>query len=468
MRLQSEGSECNRDDAPTGDAERLRSVAGRLGPWPRRHGRREGVESVKKRRTKSGLVVDKRVGVALVAGLLGLGAMPGCAHMNKQKGYDPRSEMTPVELMPPNSMGATVRSQDARRLGRRQAPGTLPQSVASPGDRSESTQIAWSGPRRTPQEPVITSNPRGSLAVAPEVAPLPEPPVLPAELVAPLPTGANIALASTETFPKLTPPTIEATAESGPRVEEPPIERAVDATAALRQLVDSAQAKMAPVRSYQARMLRQERVGESLLPAEELVLCVRREPFAVRLEWPAGTESAGREVIYSTVETSGKMQIRTPGSLVPRLTLSPESPLVQKMSRHPITEAGFDALLTNLSTSVSGLEGGRSGNRMTLEGPIEVAEVGRACQKITEMRTNGETWVVCLDAESLAPVMVKGTDARGQLLESYLFLDVKTDVAELATVEAFDPEKRWGGGGLLGRLARSAGGETPKSATSTR
>jgi hypothetical protein len=56
--------------------------------------------------------------------------------------------------------------------------------------------------------------------------------------------------------------------------------------------------------------------------------------------------------------------------------------------------------------------------------------------------------------------MVEGTSRSGELLERYLFRDVKPDVPELAAANAFDPAKRWGNSvasGLLGRLARSGG-----------
>jgi hypothetical protein len=258
-------------------------------------------------------------------------------------------------------------------------------------------------------------------------------------------------------------PSLEAPAEFA-GISEPPAEPNGSTTAQgstnLRKLVDTARGMLAPVRSYQATMIRQERVGETLQPREELVLSVRRDPFAVRLEWPTGP-TEGREVLYSTVETAGKMQIRQPGSIVPRLTLAPDSPLVRKNSRHPITEAGFDQLLDNLDASIRSADAGDAGNRITLDGPATIDDVGRPCHRITEIRPNGETWVVGLDTESLLPIYVHGTDAAGNLLESYAFRDVRLDVAELASAEAFDPEKRWGGGsgGVLGRLVRSGDGD---------
>ena len=51
--------------------------------------------------------------------------------------------------------------------------------------------------------------------------------------------------------------------------------------------------------TYQAKVSRLERVNGHLQPEEEILLSIRREPKAVRLEWSSGP-SKGREVIYSS------------------------------------------------------------------------------------------------------------------------------------------------------------------------
>jgi hypothetical protein len=161
-------------------------------------------------------------------------------------------------------------------------------------------------------------------------------------------------------------------------------------------------------------------------------------------------------VLFSAVETGGKMQIHQPGSLVPRVSLNPDSPLVLKNSRHPISEAGFDVLLTGLDQAIRPHEAGDPrGATLTYDGVTNPPDVGRPCHQITEVRANGETWVVCLDAANLMPASVRGTARDGSLLELYGFRDVELDVAELATAQAFSPDARWGGkgGSLLGRLA---------------
>src|SRR5262249_26067888 len=73
-------------------------------------------------------------------------------------------------------------------------------------------------------------------------------------------------------------------------------------------LVAASRARIESWTSYQVELNRQERVGESLQEAEDVVLSIRRQPRAVRLEWPSGPHR-GREVLYSETETNGLMQV---------------------------------------------------------------------------------------------------------------------------------------------------------------
>ncbi len=133
--------------------------------------------------------------------------------------------------------------------------------------------------------------------------------------------------------------------------------------------------------------------------------------------------------------------------------------MVMKNSRHPITEAGFDAIVKTLET---GLAAPAAGSTLAYIGVETPAEVGRPCHKIERHNAAGETWLVYLDTQTALPAMVEGTSAKGELLERYRFVDVKPNLPELASADAFDPSKRWPSavsGGLLGRLARTAVGD---------
>ena len=62
------------------------------------------------------------------------------------------------------------------------------------------------------------------------------------------------------------------------------------------------------------------------------------------------------------------------------------------------------------------------------------------------MRTtpSGETWALYIDPESQLPVLVQAVDAKGELLERYVFRNPRYDLPELAQADAFDPNLRWG------------------------
>ena len=71
----------------------------------------------------------------------------------------------------------------------------------------------------------------------------------------------------------------------------------------------------------------------------------------------------------------------------------------------------------------------------------------------------GETWNVYLDAQSLLPRMVVAQDSRGQLIERYVYREIRENPDDLAAAGAFEPDQRWGESkGLLGRFARAAAG----------
>jgi hypothetical protein len=244
--------------------------------------------------------------------------------------------------------------------------------------------------------------------------------------------------------------------------------------AAIRTLVEAGRGRLANVGNYQVHLNRQEQVGGALQAAEDVVLSIRSDPRAVRLEWREGPHK-GREVLYSAAEPTF-MHIKMADLAVPLppMRMALDSPKVRDSSRHPITEAGLDAILQRIEESLAVAEkGSPDADRLTCTGPETPDGVDRPCHKITRVTPNGETWVVDLDAQTALPVVVQANAANGDLLERYVFRDLKTDLPDLASASAFDPAARWGhgGGGLLSRLARSGGGSPatkPTAGTTTR
>jgi hypothetical protein len=225
-------------------------------------------------------------------------------------------------------------------------------------------------------------------------------------------------------------------------------------------LVAAARQRVEALQSYQVDIHRQERVGEALLEPEDIVLSIRRQPRAVRLQWPKASFQ-GREVIYAERETRGMIEVNTPGTLIPipRIALPPNSPLALRNSRHPITEAGFETILGNLSQTIEENKVGNKEHGTVSSGGLTQPEgLDTPCYKVMRVTASGELWQVYFDPESKLPAMVQANAPNGELLERYLFRTVRADPAELNTAEAFDPDRRWGESkGLLGRLARRPG-----------
>ncbi len=257
---------------------------------------------------------------------------------------------------------------------------------------------------------------------------------------------------------------VSATAAPTTPPESPPAANPLDS------VLTGSRAKLDSLATYQVEITRQERVGDKLLPVEDFRLSIRRDPKAVRLEWPTGAHK-GREVIYSATENGGLMQINSADSLipVPRLSLPPDSPLVMSNSRHPITEAGFDTILHNLESAVQLEKGGNASRGKVSYGGLEQAEgLDHPCHKLVRVTPSGETWLVYIDPQTQIPALVQANAPDGQLLERYVFRDPKVNVPELAQADAFDANRRWGEPkGLLSRLSRGAGNGTKDAADTT-
>ena len=255
-------------------------------------------------------------------------------------------------------------------------------------------------------------------------------------------------------------------------VEEPSVgvdqatTSAQPAVASLGQILDASRNALNGISTYQVRMNHQERVNGILNPAEDAKLSIRREPFAVRIEWADGPNK-GREVLYVSDAKGGLMHVHMPNPLVPTLTMAPNSPLATRMSRHPITEAGLDTIIAKMEDALRAQgSGDASFGKITYEGKETPQGIGREAHKILRVTPTGERWVVDIDTETKLPCMVQANAANGDLLERYVYLDPKLELPALSEATAFNPDARWGAPkGLLSRLARGAANQ---NATETR
>ena len=300
-----------------------------------------------------------------------------------------------------------------------------PNSVSQPGEPMPPgailTEVKEAGPALLPAQ-VDTNNPSSAVGVS---------------LLGPRPVDPNsgVQLASTRSgVPDAS--RILAAAERKPEIKP-------------ETLVVQARTALEAMTCYEVSLHRQERVNGSLLPEEDVVLAIRRTPLAVRLSWPDGPNK-GREALYRSDEPGGQMHIKMANPALPRLSLNPESPMVMRNSRHPLTEAGFDSL-------IEGLENGVNANALTYTGIETPKGLDHPAHCLTRTTPSGENWRVYLDVENHLPSLVQAVDARGELLERYLFHDIKANPTELTATDAFDPIARWGQPrGLFSRMTRSS------------
>lgn len=361
------------------------------------------------------------------------------------QGLPPTATPTPLTDL---SQNVAVPTEDpfAQRLAERHTTQQAPDRRIPQSPTANTAPVALAAMSESPAPSLTrtTAPPAGAVLAAaipaetPVVAQAPPPPDLPP---LDLSQAASTAPASTSTAP-------------APATPAPAPASAIDQ---LKDLVAASSRQIETFQSYQVMLTRQERVGTKLLPEETVLLSIRRQPRAVRLEWPEG-ENKGREVLFSAdANGGGTMHIKMANALLPRLSLPADSPLALKNSRHPITEAGLEYVVTGLKATVDAHASGTAaaGDQLAYEGLVPPAPDLPPGHRIKRITPTGETWIVTLDANNHAPVLIEGTAANGDLLERYVFRNLQSDLPALASVDAFDPDSRWGASpGILGRLAR--------------
>ena len=229
----------------------------------------------------------------------------------------------------------------------------------------------------------------------------------------------------------------------------------------LQKVLATARDRLDALSTYQVNITRVERVGGLMQAEEEVVLNIRRKPKAVRLEWAKGPNK-GREVIYSAALNDRMMYVNSGNSAlpIPRMSIPVDSPLALRNSRHPISEAGFDTILDNLFKFLEPKTAAvASDGKLIYKGIDRPGGLDQPCHLVERVTPKGETWQVYLDTRTLMPAMVSAVQtSSGELIERYIYRNLRPNPVELATSDAFDPDKRWGESkGWLSRIARAAG-----------
>lgn len=229
---------------------------------------------------------------------------------------------------------------------------TPPANPVPPGPPGEASPV----PPRPPE-------PGGFEAIAP-----PQPPRPPA-----VPEPAAVAVQPRPQPPVRTPAPSAAPAPAA----QPPASAPSEAAAALTKLAQTATQRWNGTDTFEAKLTRREVVGRNATQTEEVLIQIRREPFAVYMR-NTGEVGRGREVLYNPAKHDDKVhaivgegdsRLYKAGNKAP--TLSPDSPLVKSKSRRSVREAGPGTAVALFASLVS-----RSGGDLKYVGAAKRPEFG--------------------------------------------------------------------------------------------
>src|SRR5262245_46265903 len=238
--------------------------------------------------------------------------------------------------------------------------------------------------------------------------------------------------------PPPTPPVAPPSADAAP----------TEPAANLRRLLKQAESECATLDSYICRMTRREQVGGSAKPEEMMLFKFRKQPFSIYFKW-IGAENKGREVAYVKGQFEGKLHIlMSPGGSV--MSLAPDSFLIRRSSRHPVTEAGVFSIVEKYATAVAAMDKGQRSLRYlgvtkrpdfdegtTLEGAEDDLPPGAD----PNLPHGGKRQLYFHTANHL-PVLVITKDERGQEVEYYRFDRFQARVK--LDDDDFNPQKLFG------------------------
>ncbi len=178
--------------------------------------------------------------------------------------------------------------------------------------------------------PVTNPTPPPPPADPAPVSPVPPRPPEPAPVTVAPPTGPR-------------PPVVGAP----PQAATQPVPAAPQAAGAgLAKLADAAAKRWATIDTFEAKLTRREVVRGAAAQTEEVLIQIRREPYAVYMR-NTGEVGRGREVLYNpsrhedkvhAIVGEGDSRLYKAGNKAP--SLSPDSPLVKNKSRRSIRDAG--------------------------------------------------------------------------------------------------------------------------------
>lgn len=198
----------------------------------------------------------------------------------------------------------------------------------------------------------------------------------------------------------------------------------------LVELLRQAQKKYEAVADYTVTFHKQQRVS-GILHEEEVALYKFKKPFSVYLKW-TGEIDKGREALYVEGKHDGKLLVHFGGMVnyfAPTFALHPKGALAMRKNLRPITESGLGNTIALL---VRVCEQARHNGDLHVRYLGEGETAGRPVRRFERMLPAGKGYpahktLVEMDRETGYPVSVISHGWDGELLEKYLYEDLRTN-----------------------------------------
>lgn len=175
--------------------------------------------------------------------------------------------------------------------------------------------------------------------------------------------------------------------------------------------------------AYRARVLKQERLGGKINPAQTIEATIQPAPGAIRLEYVEGPKS-GRKVIW-TEKRPKEMLVREGGLLgVMSVWIDIDGKLARGDTNHKVTELGFGPLLDMVASDVrkAAAYGGHSRHDEGFD------PHGNYCMVFTAPAGAKDLYAqqtrLCVDRQLALPVRIEVSDRSG-LLERYHYTRIR-------------------------------------------
>jgi hypothetical protein len=177
--------------------------------------------------------------------------------------------------------------------------------------------------------------------------------------------------------------------------------------------------------TYRARVVKEERIGKKLLPAQTLEIVVQPAPRALRLDYVQGP-SAGRKVVW-TEKRPKEMLVRESGILgIMSVWLDVDGSLAHKDTNHKVSELGFAPLLDIIASDLA--KATPHGGHQRHDDGFNAA--GHYCMTFTAPPAAPGLYAhktrLCVDRKLALPVEVEVHDRAG-LLERYRYGQIRSN-----------------------------------------